>query len=65
MTITRENRRDNQEWTIEIYRQHWAQNIQRRQTQQNCETMCTVWMKGICGLFPLLISLCLYISRKG
>ena len=35
MTITRENRRDNQEWTIEIYRQHWAQNIQRRQTQQN------------------------------
>ena len=39
MTITRENRRDNQEWTIEIYRQHWAQNIQRRQTQQNHRTL--------------------------
>jgi hypothetical protein len=29
----RENRRGNQEWTIERYRQQWTQNTPRRQTK--------------------------------
>jgi hypothetical protein len=34
----RENRRGNQEWTIERYRQHWTQNTPRRQTVQKHNT---------------------------
>ena len=29
-----ENRKDNQEWTIQSYRQHWSQDTERRQTQK-------------------------------
>ena len=30
----RENRRDNQEWTIQRHRQHWAHNIQDEDKKQ-------------------------------
>ena len=38
----RENRRSNQEWTIQIHRQHWDQDIERSQTKQKTKKVSNI-----------------------